>query len=327
MSLDRLAYNALSRLEKARRADGDGVAAGDAKPAERLLPGRYRGLFHRAPFAILFLDERGRILDCNEEAVRLSGWTKDALRRTTLHALVSRHGRANGQAPPCRWEGRLEDGEGVVRAVRVEEGRPLQGAGGPRPCYLNDLEAHQAEESRYRAAEVDSAPGGFASGWAHELGNRLTAVVGHLELLRNRLGENADALERLDDALRAGEGISRLVRDLENLSPQDPCRPEIVDLTALLRGLERKLRDQLSPTVNLELQLADQTQAVRTDPRMLQRAMARQDAHDTDPGRAALWRKMSGQLWLQSLVLHQFAPTIQPPCRLRNFGLGELLAN
>lgn len=273
MSLDRLAYSALSRLDQARRGGGDAGTGKDLKPPDRLPPGRFRVLFHKAPVAILLLDARGRILDSNEEAVRLCRWSKEALRRTTLHALVSHHGRANGQKAPCRWEGRLQGQEGSTHAVHVLEGRPLGGTEGPRPCFLHDVEADRAEEARYRSAEVVQALGGFASGLAHELGNRLTALVGHLELLRPHLDENAASLDRLDDAMRAGDGISRLVRDLEDLSPQEPPRPEIVDLKALLRGVERKLRDQLSPTVSLEIEVDAQVPALRADPRMIERAL------------------------------------------------------
>lgn len=271
MSLDRLAHGALSRLDTGRASASD--AGAEARLPERLPPGRFRTLFRNAPIAILFVDARGRILEGNDRAVRLSRWSKDELRRTTLHALVARNGHGAAEAPPCQWEGRLEDAEGRLRAVRVVEGRPLDSLTGPRPCYLYDVEADRLDEERFRATEAVTAIATFAGGLAHELGNRLTALVGHLELLRTRIDEPSAAAERLSGADAAAAGLTELVRGLQGLTVRDTPRPEIVDLASLLRGVERRLRDQLSPTVHLEVDTDPPAPAVRADPRLIERAL------------------------------------------------------
>ena len=153
LSLDRLALNALSRLEAEQARHRVEVGARRSKatsPPERLPPGRHRVIVRTAPLTILLCDPLGRILETNAEGVAYTRWSKQALLRTTLHALIrSDRGPAPVTGPDGVrvWHGELGRGDGSHVRVEVLEGRPLGGDGGARPVFLRD--AH-AGESRLR---------------------------------------------------------------------------------------------------------------------------------------------------------------------------------
>ncbi len=60
---------------------------GDLLRMGRSAVSRYGGLFDAAPDAITLIDREGRIVDCNQAAERLYGWSRDELRQRTVYDL------------------------------------------------------------------------------------------------------------------------------------------------------------------------------------------------------------------------------------------------
>src|SRR5437763_8021681 len=86
-----------------------------------------------------------------------------------------------------------------------------------------DLRA--ARENVARAERLASV-GRLAAGVAHEVGNPMTAVIGFLALLRDRLSQGKDAVEYVDRIEREAGRIDRILRDLLALArPADRLRP------------------------------------------------------------------------------------------------------
>jgi two-component system, NtrC family, sensor kinase len=82
-----------------------------------------------------------------------------------------------------------------------------------------------AREHAARAERLASV-GRLAAGVAHEVGNPMTAVIGFLSLLRDRLSKGRDAVEYVDRIEREAGRIDRILRDLLALArPPDRLRP------------------------------------------------------------------------------------------------------
>jgi two-component system NtrC family sensor kinase len=82
-----------------------------------------------------------------------------------------------------------------------------------------------AREHAARAERLASV-GRLAAGVAHEVGNPMTAVIGFLALLRDRLSQGKDAIEYVDRIEREAARIDRILRDLLALArPADRLRP------------------------------------------------------------------------------------------------------
>ncbi len=273
MNLDRMALNALSRLDAASRVGRD-RPADTRSPQDRLPPGRHRVLFQAAPVAILLCDPRGRILDANDEAVRLSGWPKDALRRTTVHAIVAAPPRAERTGPSCGgcWDGRLEHAEGPPRPVRVLEGRPLGGEDGPRPMFLLDLgDERVAQDAAKEEAEVETIAT-MARGVSHELSGLLTTVLGYVDLLRPHLEAGGSGPMFLDDLSHALDSAVGLAQSLGALSVRDPVTPAPVAVADLFARLVEPVTQALGSAVRLALDIPSDVPDVSVDPDLVSAA-------------------------------------------------------
>ena len=94
-----------------------------------------------------------------------------------------------------------------------------------------------AREHAARAERLASV-GRLAAGVAHEVGNPMTAVIGFLALLRDRLSRGKEAVEYVDRIEREAARIDRILRDLLALArPADRLRPVDVQRCATQAAL------------------------------------------------------------------------------------------
>jgi len=283
-----MALSALARLEGVRppSAGTRSVRGGDvARPAERLPPGRYRVLFRTAPLAILLCDRQGRIVDANAAAIQLSGWSKEALRRTTLHALVAAGGAApqpaaSGGPGEIAWEGVLHANDGSRREVHVLEGRALGGEGGPHPVFVRDVDAHPGGEVPRGEAPPEAMLAGddtarrLAAGAAHELSNLTAVLLGYAEILRGFVREGEEGPRYLDEVVKAAEDVVSLSQAFGTYGAGPSSRPrKLVDLGVLVRGAEGRIRSRLGHGIVLVTDFGEGGAPVLVDPAPIERAV------------------------------------------------------
>jgi signal transduction histidine kinase len=110
---------------------------------------------------------------------------------------------------------------------------------------LKDLESIKTLRSLLSYSAKLAALGRLTSGVAHEVKNPLNAMTIHLELLKERLGASAEAVQENLEVI--GSEIKRLDRAVQGfikfMRPQELALAA-VDLNALLRGLEALLHPE-----------------------------------------------------------------------------------
>jgi signal transduction histidine kinase len=117
-----------------------------------------------------------------------------------------------------------------------------------------NVDLRTAREHAARAERLASV-GRLAAGVAHEVGNPMTAVIGFLALLRDRLAQGKEGLEYVDRIEREAARIDRILRDLLALArPADRLRP--VDLQRCATQAAALVRAQPNWSVATEIQLA-----------------------------------------------------------------------
>ncbi len=214
MNLDRLALNALSRLEAEQAKHQLPVRSkptGQRTPPKRLPPGRHRVVVRTAPLPILLCDSLGRIVETNTEGAAYTRWSKQALLRTTVHALIAADLRP---APTTRsdggrvWRGLMARGDGSHVRVEVLEGRPVGGEDGVRPVFIRDEEVARVDETTAAA-----------------LAARLDDVGTQVQEEARRLRAGAPGGD--PEALAALDRVRGLVDELRQLATtlRSPSRP------------------------------------------------------------------------------------------------------
>jgi signal transduction histidine kinase/ActR/RegA family two-component response regulator len=101
------------------------------------------------------------------------------------------------------------------------------------------------------------ALGSFAGGIAHDFNNYLAAIVGHAELAALALPEGDPAREDIAEVLASSARAADLTRQILIFSRKQVVEPHIIDLSAVVRGIERLLRRLLGEDRVLQLECTD----------------------------------------------------------------------
>jgi signal transduction histidine kinase len=133
-------------------------------------------------------------------------------------------------------------------------------------------EREHAMAQLFEAQKLDTI-GQLTGGIAHDFNNLLMAVLGSLQLLRKRLPDDPKALQLLDNAMQGAERGAALTKRLLAFARRQELKPAIVDVAALVDGMEDLLARALGPAVTLAKRIPDDLPPVRVDPNQLELAL------------------------------------------------------
>ena len=121
-------------------------------------------------------------------------------------------------------------------------------------------------EAQLLQAQKMEAVGRLAGGLAHDINNYVTAITSQCELVRMKAPSGERVAQKMDLVIATAGKIAALVRRLLAFSRQQPVQPQVVDLNAVVEGLERMMRGLLGDDVQLETRLCDGLWRVEVDP-------------------------------------------------------------
>ncbi len=121
---------------------------------------------------------------------------------------------------------------------------------------LKEAETERAAlESRLRQSQKMEAIGKLTGGMAHDFNNYLGVIIGNLDLLTDRLANDAQATKLLNGAMSGAERSAELTRSLLAFSRNQPLAPKRIDVSRSLQGvavlLQRALGDDIALTTDL----------------------------------------------------------------------------
>jgi PAS domain S-box-containing protein len=241
-----------------------------------------QGVLDGSPLGTLLLDPSGRILHVNAAAAQIFGHFRqdlvgrpietlfaDGFRRRLDEALKRARGvRGPG---PVELQGRHRRGNTLPIELTVA---PIEAADGRLAvAYFRDLSERRQLEERARLAQKMEAVGRLAGGVAHDFNNLLTAILGYSAILLRKVQPEQPMWAELQQIKRAGERAAALTKQLLAFSRKQVLAPVVLDLNALVTGLEDMLHRLIREDIQLVVNVDPQVKPVKADPTQLEQVL------------------------------------------------------
>jgi PAS domain S-box-containing protein len=244
---------------------------------------RLTTLIDSSPAAITSVDRQGRVTMWNPAAERIFGFTGADLlgappptvpedRRAEYEAVLAR--ALAGEATEAMMTARRrKDGQIIQISLSAA---PLRGAGDEIEGVtfaIIDITEIRSLETQLRQAQKMEAIGHLTGGMAHDFNNLLTVIIGNAEILSDALDARPDLRELAEAVLGAAQRGADLNNRLLAFARRQTLEPKIVDLGALLAGMEGMLRRMLHEDIDIAIRRAPDLWPVHADPSQLESAV------------------------------------------------------
>ncbi|HZX26080.1 MAG TPA: PAS domain S-box protein [Telluria sp.] len=185
-------------------------------------------------------------------------------------AAALRDGRHEAEGERVRRDGSRFRASVVIDAIRDPAGRLLGFAKVTRDI-TERLALEQARQALQHARKLE-AIGKLTGGVAHDFNNLLQVISGSLQLIQlNPVLAGQDALQRhLAMALGAVERGAKLSSQLLAFARRQPLQPQVLEIGAVLRGMEDLLQRALNATIALATAVPPDLWHVTLDPHQLE---------------------------------------------------------
>lgn len=243
-------------------------------------------------YAIYMLDPDGRLTNWNPGAQRIKGYLPEEVigkhfsmfytpedreagePKRTLSIAV-RDGRFENKGWRLRKDGTRFLAHVVVDPIWGDTGTLLGFAKITRDiteATLAQQTLEQTREALFQAQKMQ-AIGQLSGGIAHDFNNLLTVILGNLEIVRKRVGDDSKITRLLDNATQGAlRGVSLTQRMLAFARRQE-LKTESVEVPALVEGITGLLRSSLGPSVVLETRFTETVEPVLADINQLELAV------------------------------------------------------
>jgi two-component system cell cycle sensor histidine kinase/response regulator CckA len=139
--------------------------------------------------------------------------------------------------------------------------------------FIEDTTDRKRLEEQLRQAQKMEAVGALAGGIAHDFNNLLMVIAGYSSLIREEMEPGSRFEPELRAIERAAKRAAWLTQQLLAFSRKQVLQPKVLDLNAVIRGLEPAIRRTLGDQIALALELAPPAARVKADPGHMQRAV------------------------------------------------------
>jgi PAS domain S-box-containing protein len=276
-STARVSRDAAGRLTKIVGVDRDitGKKLADAAlfESERA----YRSTFEGAPVGIAHVALDGRWLRVNRRLCEVLGYQREELLTLDFLGLMHPEDRdheskafkklASGTLDEYHSERRLRHRDGTFVWTLLSVSVHRDEAGNPKYIIpiVDDITERRTFEAQFRQAQKMDAIGHLAGGVAHDFNNLLTVIIGFSELVIENPDADPAVRRDVQEVLHAAKTAAALTRQLLAFSRKQTLEPRILDLNAVIGGMEGMLRRMIGEQVQLATNLSASLGRVSAD--------------------------------------------------------------
>ncbi len=250
--------------------------------ALRASEARYRLLFTSNPHPMWVYDRVTlRFMAVNDAAIRLYGYSMDEFRDMTIEDILPAEQvpallpEIRGSRPALNrsgeWKHRRKDG--TVLDVEVSSHTLVFADRDAALVLALDVTSRRQLEAQLRQAQKMEAVGQLAGGVAHDFNNLLTAIMGYGQLIQVRLAPDDPAIHDSGEILKAAERAASLTRQLLAFSRRQLLEPRVLDLNAVITGLDKMLRRLIGEDIDLVTAPTSELGMVRADPGQIEQVL------------------------------------------------------
>jgi len=192
------------------------------------------------------------------------------------------------------WHGeivnRRKDGTLYTEEMNIAPVRDAQGAITHFIANKRDVTERKRIEDQFRQAQKMEAVGRLAGGIAHDFNNLLTVINGYSEMGLEQLTADDPLRHSLEQIHKAGERAVSLTRQLLAFSRQQTLAPRVLDLNAVVAGVETMLRRLVGEDIELTTVRDGALGHVKADPGQIEQVLMNLsvNARDAMPGAGKL---------------------------------------
>src|SRR6266850_1965707 len=243
------------------------------RAALRAAEASYETLVEHAPVGIYRSSLDGRFLSVNTALVRILGYESaaDVLRLdlardvyadpTERQRLVDRDSYTDSEYDEAEatWKGK--DGRHLTVQLSVRAVRNAARQVEYYETFVRDVTEQRRLQQQLVQVQKMEAVGRLAGGIAHDFNNLLTVITSYSDLLLEDLGKDDPKRDDVQQVLKAADGAASLTRQLLAFSRQQVLAPRVVNLNAVVEGLQKILRRVIGEDVEHEPEYALEREA------------------------------------------------------------------
>jgi len=151
-------------------------------------------------------------------------------------------------------EVRIRHADGSWRTLHLTA-KNLQDVRGVEAIVVNtrDITHQKALETELRQSQRMETVGQLAGGVAHDFNNLLTAINGRTDFLAEAQNLDSSQREDVEEIRRAAQRAASLTRQLLAFSRKQVLTPRVIDLNAVVRGMEPMLRRLIGEDILIQI--------------------------------------------------------------------------
>ncbi|MBF0278440.1 MAG: PAS domain S-box protein [SAR324 cluster bacterium] len=236
---------------------------------------KYRDLFEESKDTIYITNRDGSLADINQAGLDLFGFSKEEMGDQNIRQYFQFPDEQIQLLQQIEEEGFIKDREIVLKnkngsridcLVSASMRRDKNGQCIGYQGILRDISKRVELENQLRQVQKLESVGTLAGGIAHEFNNLLSPILGYTALLKEKIADERQEKEELDQIFIAGQRAAALVRQILAFSRKSISKKHHVDMGEVLQEALSLLKHTIPATISIQHEIDSNLPKINASP-------------------------------------------------------------